>query len=58
MSSSGTWCCVDRASTDVSTERIASIFTVEKSVSGNQRQQMVADHQLLTLAPRSLIFLP
>jgi hypothetical protein len=28
------WRCVDRASTDVSEERIASIFRIEKSVSG------------------------
>jgi hypothetical protein len=31
MSSSGMWRCVDLASTDVSEERIASIFSVEKS---------------------------
>jgi hypothetical protein len=34
MSSSGMWRCVDLASTDVSEERIASIFRVEKSASG------------------------
>jgi hypothetical protein len=33
MSSSGTWRCVDLVRTDVSEERIASIFKVEKSVS-------------------------
>jgi hypothetical protein len=34
MSSSGMWRCVDFALTDVSEERIASIFRVEKSASG------------------------
>jgi hypothetical protein len=31
---SGMWGCIDRASTDVSEERISSIFRVEKSASG------------------------
>jgi hypothetical protein len=43
MSSSGMWRCVDPGLTDVSEERIASIFRVEKSASGNQRQQVAAD---------------
>jgi hypothetical protein len=34
MSSSGMWRCVDLASIDFSEERIASIFRVEKSASG------------------------
>jgi hypothetical protein len=42
MSSSGMWRCVDLALTDVSEERIASIFRVEESASGNQREQAAA----------------
>jgi hypothetical protein len=34
MSSSGMWRCVDPQLTDVSEERIPSIFKVEKSASG------------------------
>jgi hypothetical protein len=47
MSSSGVWRCVDLALTEVSEERIASIFRVEEYAS-----------HLLTLAPRSRILLP
>jgi hypothetical protein len=37
------WQCVVRALTDVSEEGIVSIFRIEKSASGNQRQQVAAD---------------
>jgi hypothetical protein len=37
------WRCVDLALTDVSEERIASMFRVEKSASGNQREKETAD---------------
>jgi hypothetical protein len=44
MLSSGMWRCVDLASTDVSEERIASIFMVEKNPREvNQREQVAAD---------------
>jgi hypothetical protein len=37
------WRCVDLVWTDVSEERIASIFRVEKSASEESREQVVAD---------------
>jgi hypothetical protein len=40
------WRCVDPASTDVSEKRIASIFRVEKSGSGNQRHQVAAQRHI------------
>jgi hypothetical protein len=44
MSSSGMWRRVDLAITDVSEERIASIFMVEKSASEeHQREHVAAD---------------
>jgi hypothetical protein len=43
MSYSGLWRCVDLALTDVSEESIPSIFSVEKSASENQREQVTAD---------------
>jgi hypothetical protein len=41
------WCCVDLALTDVLEERIASIFRVEESARGNQREQVAADFETL-----------
>jgi hypothetical protein len=53
------WSHVVLVWTDVSEEHIASIFRVEKSEARNQREQVAADcTQLLTLVPRSQIFLP
>jgi hypothetical protein len=37
------WRCVDLALTDVSEERIPSIFRVENPRVGNQREQVAAD---------------
>jgi hypothetical protein len=37
------WRCVDPGLKDISEERIASIFRVEKSARGNQSQQVAAD---------------
>jgi hypothetical protein len=41
------WLCVDIASTDVSEERIASIFRVKNPRTANQRQQVAADKRRL-----------
>jgi hypothetical protein len=43
MLSSGMWRCEDLALTDVSEERIASIFKVENPQAGNQREQVAAN---------------
>jgi hypothetical protein len=57
MSSSGIWRCVHPGLTDVSEERIASIFRVKNPRAGNQRQQVAADwansrrHQLTFTQP-------
>jgi hypothetical protein len=67
MSSFGMCRCVDFALTDVSEERIASIFRVEKLASGEpasaggcrlNRQSETTSNHLLTVVPSSLIFLP
>jgi hypothetical protein len=59
MSSSEMWRCVDSALTDVSEESITSIVRVEKSPSGgNQSDWCWVCSRLLTLVPRSWIFLP
>jgi hypothetical protein len=50
------WRCVDLASTDISEERIAAIFRVEKSTSGEPAWG--GGCYLLTLVHRSWIFLP
>jgi hypothetical protein len=53
MSSSGMWRCVDPGLTDVSEERIASIFRVEKSPSQRQRayRMLVVSDWGLSLQP-------
>jgi hypothetical protein len=63
MSSSGMWRCVDLALTEVSEERIASIFRVEKSASGETawaggcRLSRPFCRDLLLLAPNGQFFL-